>query len=983
MRAAAHALFFFSGAAALVYEVVWARSLTLVFGASHLAVSTVLAVYMGGQALGSRLLAGAADRTARPLRLYGLLEVGIATSALGFLALGPVYPTLYAGLAGAIQDRGALVTAVRTLLAAAAMVVPTTLMGGTLPVMARAFAARGGGLAREVSRLYALNTLGAVAGTLAAGFVLLPSLGATATLLAAVATSALVGAVALALGRSPAGSSRPPPGSPMAVPALAEVPGAAAAEAGRSPDPFVRRMILLGIGVSGFCALGYEVLWTRMLTLVVGTSVYSFAIMLAAFLTGIGLGSHAYGLLDGRLGRGGDRGRAAAFGAIQVAVGASALAVTVLMTALPSTVQTLQASLVGLSESEFRGRLGASAAIAFAYMAVPAFFMGMAFPAAAAVWGAGARAPAGTVGRLLASNTLGAVLGPLLSGFALVGAFGIERALQMLVVANVAAGVAVAVSPASRRWPLAVAAAAAALLVARGALPDWGRAWDRTRFATFVNNARMGTPDPGDVEVLYFREGVNETVSVTRSIGGDQTYVVNGRPEASTAPVDVQLQRSLGHLPMLLHPDPKRAFVLGTGTGMTLGAIARHPGVERLVLAEIEAEMIPVGRTFARWNGGVLDDPRLRVALDDGRTLLAVTSERFDVVSADPIHPWSGGAGYLYTLEFFRAVSARLAPRGIASQWLPLYELTERDVRTVVRTFCQAFPHVAVFLTYYDAVLLGSNDPLVLDRDALAARLAAPSIRDDLAPLSMGSADDLLDHFVMGTAGARAFGQGGDLNTDDNLVLEFSAPRSQGALGNDARNVLALGASRESGAPYAADPGPPPPAERDRWDRRLELGRLFDPAHARFLLGDPSAEPLLDALEARAPSYAPLRFVREERRFRARTEPAPVGHQDFPVAGRGGEIATLRISAVRQYLGRERVLVSLVDNARREIYGQRHLTGPYEDLDAVVGAWVGETFAALRRAAAGVPAGPGGVPDRARLSGALRAEAARAVGRPR
>jgi spermidine synthase len=650
------------------------------------------------------------------------------------------------------------------------------------------------------------------------------------------------------------------------------------------------------------------------------------------------------------------------------------------MADLPATAIRVQALLVGASGHEFVGRVGASALVAFAHMAVPALFMGLAFPAASAVWCAGRPDTAGAVGRLLAVNTVGAILGPIVTGFVLIRVLGVELSLQLLVLVNLAVGGLMVATLGGRRWVAAAAAAASLLLVARVAAPGWGRAWDRERFARFVNNARPGQPDAApdpaiEAQVVFFREGVNETVSVV-NVAGLQSYIVNGRPEASTAPMDVQLQLSLGHIPMLLHPAPRSVFILGTGTAMTLGATARHPGVERLVLGEIEAEMIPVGRTFARWNRGALDDPRLRIVVNDGRNHLATTDEKFDVISADPIHPWSGGAGYLYTADFFRTVSRHLAHGGVASQWLPLYELSEWDVKTVVRTFAEVFPHVLVFVTYYDAVLVGSNEPFEIDPARIAARLAEPSVRSELASIAMGTSEDLLAHFVMGTTGARRFAEGGVVNTDDNLALEFSAPASQGRVGLDGLNVLALGAARESLAAYARAGSAPP----ERWQRQLELGRLFDEAHGRFLLGDASAATLLDRVEAADPDYAPLRFIREEQRFRVLSDPSLVAVADFECAV-GGRREVLRLAAVRQYLWRERVLVSLVDNAQKEIYGQRYLDGPYDALDAEVERFVRDTLDALRSTAAKVPPGPAGAPGAEELSRALRDEAARRVGR--
>jgi spermidine synthase len=277
LRAVIFLLFFLSGAAGLVYEVTWARSLGLVFGASHLAVTTVLAVYMGGQALGSAIFGKLADRSAHPLRLYGMLELGIGVSAVAFLGLMRIYPWLYPPIARLGEGNGAYLTVVRTTFAVVAMIVPTTLMGGTLPVLTRFVSRRADIVAQQISFLYAFNTVGAVVGTLAAGFVLIRGLGVTATLLVAVAVSTAVGLAAVLLQRR----------ARALEPAAVTEPAAPKGGSGELGD-FPVRMTLLGIGVSGFCALGYEVLWTRMLTLVVGTSVYSFTVMLVAFLGGIG-----------------------------------------------------------------------------------------------------------------------------------------------------------------------------------------------------------------------------------------------------------------------------------------------------------------------------------------------------------------------------------------------------------------------------------------------------------------------------------------------------------------------------------------------------------------------------------------------------------------------------------------------------------------------------------------------------------------------
>jgi spermidine synthase len=625
---------------------------------------------------------------------------------------------------------------------------------------------------------------------------------------------------------------------------------------------------------------------------------------------------------------------------------------------LPSHATALQ-SVLSRAAGEFGARQGASFAVAFAYMFVPAFFMGVAFPLAGTLVANWRERVGGAVGEVFTSNTVGAILGSVTSGFVLVYAFGAERSLQMLSAVNVGVGLAVAGSLLRRRGvPLAVAAATAALLLALGVDRSWGRSWNVDYFAIFRNNQRGAFDTPERIEealrytdVLYYFEGANETISVIRPKGARQAFIVNGRPEATTSWMDVQCQRTLGHLPMLLHPEPKKVFVLGTGTGMTLGATSLHPGVERIVLAEIEPGVIGAARTFGEWNHRVLDDPRLRIVFDDGRNFLATTREKFDVVTADPIHPWSGGAAYLYTREYFDAVAARLEPGGVATQWLPIYELTVRDVKTVVRTFAQSFRHVLVWLTYYDAELVGSNEPIVVDEAALARRMADPRIAGDLAVVFMDGSERFLSHFVMGTRAARAYGAEGVVNTDDNLFLEFSAPESMGLGHLMGENVVALSRARESPLPYlvpaATDEGRA--EQRARWERNREAARLHDRAHALHLWGRDDAEfrSLLAALRERFPGYGPYLFLRRQVEIAEAAMPRLADQASFPVASGGGR-RDLRLSAVSMRIGEARAVVMFVDNERREIYGERYIDAEPAQIDGLVRRFAGETIASLR-----------------------------------
>ncbi len=933
---AIYLLFFLSGAAALVYQVVWVRSLTLVFGGSHQAVTAVLVAFMAGLALGGWSIGRVADRVRRPLALYGWLELGIAAFALLFLGAMRIYPAVHVTLARGRDDSVAYLFVVRALFSVLALIVPTTLMGGTLPVLSRFVSRQPETLRSSLSLLYGLNTLGAVLGALLAGFVLLPALTVTATLYLAVATNTAIGLLSLAL---QAGLSAASPETVPAPPSMAPRSG---------DEPFPGRLVLWGIGISGFCALGYEVLWTRILTIAVGASVYSFTVMLVAFLAGIALGSNAYGLpaLVGAS-RSTPTRPIAWFGLVQVVIGITAFLVTVFLRDVPANAVRLQGLFVQRGMGSFGVRVWSNFALAFFYMVVPAFFMGVAFPLAGEVLARYRNAVGRAVGEVLASNTAGAILGAGISGFVLIYLFSIERSLQMLSLLNVGTGLVVLASLGrTRRMAVATAGVTLAALAFLALHPGALRLWDTRYFAIFRSNqpeafrtAEMVREAVENTDVLYYAEGVESIVSVIRIKGGEQAFLTNGRVEASTHPQARHCQLTLGHLPMLLARNPGKVLVVGLGSGMTLGATSIHPGVEQLTLAEIEPRVIDVARTFAAYNHRVLENPRLRIVFNDGRNFLMTTPEKFDVISADPIHPWFRGAGYLYTTEYFELAADHLTPGGVVAQWLPIYELSPRDVRSIVRTFREHFPHTLLWLTHYDAELVGSRSPLLVDEAELARRMAVPAVAADLGNVMMGSATDLLSYFVMGTDGMARFSREGILNTDDRLYLEYSAPFSIATPSVMEANVRALAAHRESLLPYLAPAAEPRLREeqRRRWDLQREAAAVADPALALFLggkAGHPEFAGALAALDRHYPWYAPGRFLKDEYQAALAMEPRPLQAATLTLAGDRGSPVVVEISAVLVPVSKGRAAVMFVDNRARFVYGQRYVDD-YEGSDTV------------------------------------------------
>ena len=952
-------LFFLSGASALIYEVAWVRQFSLVFGGSHLAVTTVLSVFMGGLAIGSYFFGKRVEDHPKPLRLYGLLEVGIAVSAASLLFLLEWYPYLYGPLARLDPDNPVYLSFLRIVFAASAMIVPTTLMGGTLPILTRFISAGPGPFGKHLSFLYGFNTIGAVAGTLGAGFLLIPSLGLRSTMAVAIGVNAVIGLLTILLQEK---TPFPVDGERGTRQKEAESSGEPSISAPAEPGvPASVRFVLWGIGISGFCALGYEVLWTRVLSMVIGATVYSFTIMLVAFLTGIAAGSVAYGLflkIFGEKEKGSGKG-VARFGIVQVLIGAAALLVTYTLRDLPAHAIRIQNFLLGTQISEFEVRQGANLLVAFSYMFAPAFLMGMAFPMAGKIRSAHVKRVGKTVGEVMAYNTLGAILGAAISGFVLIYLFGIERSLQLLTAVNIGTGLLVAASATGRPLPIWIAAGATAgILLALALNPGRWKGWDQKYFAIYRNNQREAFDTPEKIrdamentEVLYFNMGIDETISVIRVKGADQALLVNGKVVSSSTRLDVQCVMTLGHLPMLLHPKPKRVWVLGLGTGITLGAVSVHPELEEVTLAEIERNVIPAARTFRRLNHDVLDNPKLRIVFNDGRNFLLTTTEKYDVITADPVHPWAQGAAYLYTDEYYHLAADRLLPGGIMCQWLPIYELTEEDLKSVVKTFGRHFRYTLLWVTQYDAELIGSNSPIVIDEAELGRRMAVPEIANDLQSVDMGFSADILSYFVSGTRGLEEFGRDGIVNTDDNLYLEFSAPRSVG-VNTVGRNLKALYRYREDILPYLV------PAkgeherfqQEERWRRRHEASRIYDRAHAMFFtIGAEAPETgfLVKTLEASYPWYAPGRFLHQDYRNVLARVPTLLKKISFPFLSETGGRTVAEIDAVLVRVGSERAAVVFVDNRARFIYGQRYFDGPAKELDESIGRFVEGVFAAL------------------------------------
>jgi spermidine synthase len=434
-----------------------------------------------------------------------------------------------------------------------------------------------------------------------------------------------------------------------------------------------------------------------------------------------------------------------------------------------------------------------------------------------------------------------------------------------------------------------------------------------------------------NTEVLYYGEGVEAIVSSIKIKGGEQSFITNGRVEASSRLQGRQHLLVLGHLPMLLNKNPERVLVVGLGSGITLGATSVHPSVKEVTLVELEPKVIGVARTFEKYNHFVLNHPKLKIVFNDGRNYLTTTKHKFDVITADPIHPWFRGAGYLYTTQYFKLASDHLNPGGVVCQWLPIYEMTSDDLRSVMRTFSEHFKYTMLWLTHSDAEIIGSNIPIIIDESELERRIAEPPILSDLKQVMMGSATEFLSYFAMGTEAMRRFSEGGVINTDDNLYLEFSAPFSIATRSVKEDNVYALIKHSESILPYLA----PAKGKNERafqekkWATIHEAGKMGGPALALFLGGKtkiPEFKKYLEELDKNFPGYAPGRFLRSEYQRVLAMDPRLLQKLPLIFADQGGGRRVIEISAVLVPISQSRASIMFVDNQARVVYGQLYVS---------------------------------------------------------
>ncbi len=757
--------FFLSGAAALVYEVAWMRLLGLVFGNTTFAISTVLATYMAGLGLGSFAIGRLADRLKSPLLVYGFLELGIGAYAAMTFPILKFVQWAYVGAAGAFGLDFARLTALRLALTFLVLFVPTFLMGGTLPVLVKFFSSRGAKVGPQIAFLYGLNTLGAVAGTLGAGFLLLPRAGTARTLFFAVGLNLIIGAWAclLCLKQDEAASTPSPKDAS---------PKSASGGARAFPPAF----LLAGLFISGISAMLYEVGWTRILASVLGSSTYAFTIMLAAFLLGIGLGSMALKKLLTR-----KEMDLTHWAQLQLFIGLWAIVTLPVFAWVPAIVVRFYALSIG-HFTLFQILLFSVCGL---LMLVPALGFGALFPLSTALYVGRDQSVGHKVGNLYLANTAGNLLGSLGAGFLLIPWVGIHKTLLIAV----ALGTLMALAALLAQKALTarqVTTALMSLLVLGGVWHQKQKGWDaelltsglqlRPESSVAKKTQEILSAVYGD-QVLFYKEGLSSIVSVGQ-MGGARFLKVNGKTDASNR-LDMVTQLLCGHLPHLLHPAPKKTLVIGYGSGATVAASLAHP-IDRLDSVEIEPAVYEAAPYFDEINRKSYTDPRAHLAINDGRNFLLTSGQTYDVIASEPSNPWIAGIANLFTVEFYTLAKQRLNEDGLFCQWLQQYGISPADFQMVVATVRSVFPYVTVWqASQGDTLIIAGQKPVRFNHELIRQRIGSlPLVREDLARFQIHGPGGLAPYFILGDEDVTRLTGNAQVNTDDLLPLEYNTPKT-------------------------------------------------------------------------------------------------------------------------------------------------------------------------------------------------------------
>ncbi len=758
-----YALLTLSGACALVYEVTWARYFALFLGHTTLAHMCVLCAFMGGLALGSILIGRMTTGFRRPLAVYGLLEILVGLYAVFSPGILGLARSAMLAVGSGLEPGAPAWLGLKLIISTATLIFPTVLMGGTFPVLMQFFRPSSSSAADKSEWLYAVNCFGGVSGALLAGFVLIPSLGSKATLLWTGFANIGFGFGARLLARSAAdqivqetasGGKHDRSRHPLAIP------------------------IYIAIGLSGLVSMVYELVWIRIFAVTLGSSTYSFTLMLAAFITGITLGSLTVGIVPWFR-----RNPLVGFAIAEIAIALTVVLGIPLYERLPFYFWRWSYLLNRVPESYILLNL-CKYSLCFMIMLLPTFFFGMTLPLAIKSIARRDERIGRDSGFVYGANTAGTLIGSLLTGLVLIRVLGLRHSIEAGLIVNLLVGVLLLLmSNHSRKRPIAGFSFAAVILLVI-LIP----AWHPLSFAegTF---RQINQPPPNwseyiksceERELHFYLESDDGTVAITGFRGGSElSLFINGKADASSYS-DLCTQVLLGQLPMFFKPDARDVLVVGLGSGVSANSILTHPGT-RVDGIEISPAVVEAARFFKEHNGGVHDNERFNLIIEDARAYVAVTRKKYDVVASEPTNPWIAGVGNLFSKEYYREVDKILKPGGIMAQWVQRYDLSDELLTTILRTVLSVFPYAYVFdVQPSDYVVIASREPVDPDFAAMEKKFGIPAVKKDLERVSVRSVIDILGRQAFAPAKVRTMVQSEEtVNTDDHPILEFQGPKAE------------------------------------------------------------------------------------------------------------------------------------------------------------------------------------------------------------
>jgi spermidine synthase len=731
-------LLFFSGTAALIYQVLWIRQLSLVVGVEVYSITVAVSAFFAGLAAGGALLGRLADRSKRPLLLYALLEAG--TALAGFVVTVALAHTASPFIA--IQSHaGVLAWALPFLLVGA----PAFLMGGTLPVAVHSLAAGTAHVTKVGGWVYAANTAGGIAGALLSSFLLLPWLGVRGSALAAALFNLVAAGMALGLNRQ--SHAEQIIGKDIKAP---DVP------------PTRSRTALVLYAIAGGLALGYEVVWSQAMAQFLSTRVFAFSVVLATYLTGLVVGSALYARFSNHV-----RDTWGVFGLLISAAGVVALLEVAGLSLWQLRIQSEVGNLVlSLTGSDFAHMCAQFLIAAVGVVFVPTVLLGAAFPAVLQLT-VGPERTGRDVGAVLALNTAGGIAGTLLTGFLLVPALGLVHTLSVLAVAAATVGaLAVLLGTRVSRRMQWVVFSTGLLAAAVGILtpPD--------RLAKLLLTTRGGG------SLVFYQETRGATVAVAQQRSGDNVFrrlYIQGVSNSGDALPSLRYMRLQAMLPLLIHRgESKSALVIGFGTGITAGAVLHYPRIERRVCVELLPAVVQAGHLFPE-NYKAGSDPRMQIRISDGRHELLRSSERYDVITLEPPPPSAEGVVNLYSTDFYQLAGKRLEPNGLFAQWLPLSTQNGQDTRSLVRSFLNVFPYATLWSTeMHEMLLIGSHQPIELNANQIASRFSQSEVSTSLRAVGISSPAALLATWVTGREGLEHYAANARPVTDNDPRIEYS-----------------------------------------------------------------------------------------------------------------------------------------------------------------------------------------------------------------